>query len=278
MGFDVSMAVPYMTRKIPPGNAMSKNWLQSKHDSFVRDVLRDFCQIASALETHFSEYDASGSVSFHFFDDILGRQNSKGLLWRLKDTSHLLFRNEERTDLSVLGEYLDWALGYIFHECIKLKEDAYQHMNYKPRFRQLRQSQDLTPEEQHIGTELYAVITQTSESIEREVRRVRFILFHCKRMFILYLPLHRENPLLARFLYAQNDLLRSVFKGYADELLEAVYTDGMHRMYDLAAQSLEEGGWTAEAAAARALAAKAPHREKKLEIAVGDARFSGNGS
>jgi len=278
MGFDVSKAVPYMTRKIPPGNAMSKSWLKTKHDSFVRDVLRDFCQIASAMETHFSEYDASGSVSFHFFDDILGRQNSKGLLWRLKDTSHLLFRNEEPSHLSVLGEYLDWALGYIFHECIKLKEDAYQQMNYKPRFKQLQRSTSLTPEEQHIGTELYAVIRQTSESIEREVRRVRFILFHCKRMFILYLPLHRENPLLARFLYAQNDLVRSVFKGYSDELIESVYADGMHRMYELAAQSLEEGGWLDEAAKARDAAAKAQRPEKTLEIAAGDARFSNNGS
>jgi len=233
---------------------MSKNWLLSKHDSFVRDVLRDFCQIASALEDHFSQYDATGSVSFHFFDDILGRQNSKGLLWRIKDTSHLLFRNEERTNFAILGEYLDWALGYIFHECIKLKEDAYQQMNYKPRFKQLQQSISLTPEEQHIGSELYEVIRQTSESIEREVRRIRFILFHCKRMFVLYLPLHHANPLLARFLYAQNDLLRHVFKSYADELLQAVYPDGIRRMYELAAQSLEEGGWTEEADKARQLA------------------------
>lgn len=254
---------------------MSKNWLLSKHDSFVRDVLRDFCQIASALENHFSAYDATGSVSFPFFDDILGRQNSKGLLWRLKDTSHLLFRNENRSQFAVLGEYLDWALGYIFHECIKLKEDAYQQMNYAPRFKQLQQSQSLTPEEQLIGSELFAVIRQTSESIEREVRRIRFILFHCKRMFILYLPLHHENPLLARFLYARNDLVRGVFKGYADELFGAIYPDGLHHMYALAAQSLDEGGWADEAARAFRLAEEAAPNQKKLEIDTGGARCSG---
>ncbi len=233
---------------------MSKTWLLSKQESFVRDVLRDFCQLASLLESHFSEYDLSGSVSFHFFDDLLGRQNSKGLLWRLKDTSHLLFRNESQKKFAVLGEYLDWALGYIFHECIKLKEDAYQQMNYKPRFRQLRQNTELTPEEMHIGSELYAVIRQTTESIDREVKRIRFILFHCKRMFILYLPIHRENPLLARYLYAQSELVRSVFKGYYDELLNSIYPDGLSRMYELAAHSLEVGGWTAEADKARELA------------------------
>lgn len=243
---------------------MFKNWILSKRDSFVRDVLRDFCQIASTLENHFADYDANGTVSFHIFDDILGRQNSKGLLWRLKDSSHHLFRNENRTQHVVLGEYLDWALGYIFHECIKLKEDAYQQMNYKPRFKHLQQNLALTPEEQHLGNELYAVIDQTTESISREVRRIRFILFHCKRMFILYLPLHHENPLLARFLYAQNTLVRSVFKGYYEEMVAAIYADGIHRMYELAAASLDEGGWTEEAAKARSLAATSQIQGEQL--------------
>ncbi len=236
---------------------MSKSWLLSKQESFVRDVLRDFCHIASALETHFAEFDATGAVSFHFFDDLLGRQNSKGLLWRLKDTAHLLFRNETRTRHAVLGEYMDWALGYIFHECIKLKEDAYQQMNYRPRFKNLQASPGLSPEELHIGSELYAVIQQTNESIEREVRRVRFILFHCKRMFILYLPRHHENPLLARFLHAQKELVQRVFKGSFEELLDSIYADGIVRMYILAARSFEDGGWLDEARAALSLAEQA---------------------
>lgn len=241
---------------------MSKNWLLSKHDSFVRDVLRDFCHIASALETHFSEFDSTGMVSFHFFDEILGRQNNKGMLWRLKDTSHLLFRNDQNQQHVILGEYLDWALGYIFHECIKLKEDAYQQMTYKPRFKQIQDYVDLSPEEQHLGTELFAVIKQTSESIDREVRRVRFIMFHCKRMFILYLPRHRDNSLLARFLFLQHTLVQKVFKSYFNELLQSIYGDNISQMYHLAAQSLEEGGWVVEARQAMALAAPAHDTRK----------------
>ena len=230
---------------------MSKRWLFSKQQSFVRDVVRDFCQIAAALEEHFSEFDTSGEVSFHFFDDLLGRQNYKGLLWRLKDTAHLLFRSEERAEQRILGEYLDWALGYIFHECIKLKEDAYQQRNYKPRFKRLQEDSLLSPEEQHIGSELYAVIRQTSESISREVQRVRFILVHCKRMFILYLPLHSENSLLARYFYTHWDFARQVFKGYFTELIQAIYGDDLRPMYVLAAASFAEGGWLDEARLAR---------------------------
>jgi len=228
---------------------MTKTWVLAKRPIFVRDVVRDFCLAASRMENHFLLYDSSGAVSFHFFDDILGRQNNKGLLWRLKDTAHLLFRSEVP---EILGEYLDWALGYIFHECIKLKEDAYQQMNYKPRFEKLQQAEGLGPEEQHLGAELFAVISQTSESIRREIQRVRFILFHCKRMFIRYLPRHSDNHLLARFFYRHFDLVEQVFRSYTAELLCAMYGPDLADLYRLAAKSLEEGGWAKEAAAARA--------------------------
>ena len=253
---------------------MSKSWLRSKQEFFVRDVLHDFCHVASILEQHFTEYDASGTVSFHFFDDLLGLENSKGLLWRLKDTAHLLFRNELNPRHQVLGEYLDWALGYIFHECIKLKEDAYQQMNYRPRFKNLQAIQGLSPEEQHIGAELYGIIEQTNESIAREVRRVRFILFHCKRMFILYLPAHSQNSLLARFFHTRQELVQRVFKGFFDELLQAVYPQGLHHMYILAAKSFAQGGWTKEAQAVLALAGQVnENHELGLEIIHQDANF-----
>lgn len=231
---------------------MTKPWAIAKRPIFVRDVVRDFCLAAARLEGHFQDYDRTGAVSFPFFDDILGRQNSKGLLWRLKDSAHLLFRD----DNEVLGEYLDWALGYIFHECIKLKEDAYQQMNYKPRFENLQQRMDLPPEEQHLGGELFSVISQTSESIRREVLRVRFILFHCKRMFIRYLPRHAANPLLARLFYLQWQLVEQAFRSYTEELLQTMYAGDLSRLYLLAADSLQNGGWEKEAAAARANAAQ----------------------
>jgi hypothetical protein len=49
--------------------------------------------------------------------------------------------------------------------------------------------------------------------------------------------------------------VRSVFKGYHEELLQSVYPEGLHAMYLLAADSLEQGGWTDEAEKAREMAA-----------------------
>jgi hypothetical protein len=224
---------------------MSKSWIKQKQDEFVRDVLRDFCLVSVQLDNEFGHYDQHGSTRFTFFRDLLGARTNKGQIWRLKDTAHLLFRNEPKE--TIIAQYLDWAIGYIFHECMKLMEDSYQRRRYKPWFEALPPKEALDPEEVLIGKELYTLIEQTRESIDREIKRVRFLLFHCRRMLTIYLPAHRDNPLLARFIYDQNDLVRQVFKSGYDGFVQAIYNDSRDQLFILAARSLEQGGWHREA-------------------------------
>ncbi len=224
---------------------MSKTWVESKFPEFVRDVLRDFCIVSQRLFAEFARYDQTGQISFLFFKDLLGEEMNKGQLWRLKDTSHILFRSYSRPDR--IGSYLDWCIGYIFHECMKLREDAYQKENYRPWFEMMHGEANLPPEERLISKELFTVIEQTSESIEREVSRVRFILFHSRRLFAMFLPNHKENPLLARFFFAKEELVREVFKSSYDDLIHGIYQDEPDMLYRLAAQSLDQGGWHREA-------------------------------
>ncbi|MFP4168197.1 MAG: hypothetical protein ACLFSY_05030 [Desulfonatronovibrionaceae bacterium] len=219
---------------------MSK-WIRNKLPEFVRDVLRDFCLVSRILETAFDEYDRKGVLSFTTFQDFVGDEMNKGQIWRLKDTAHTLFRNEPEN--SVIGQYLDLSIGYIFHECMKLREDVYQQENYRPWFQSMQRTAGLSPEERLVGKELLHLIDQTRESINREVNRVRFILFHCRRLFILYLPAHRDNPLLARFFFDHEEMVRKVFKADYNSLINAVYSARPESMYLLAASSLRRGGW-----------------------------------
>ncbi|MFW6005075.1 MAG: hypothetical protein ACOCPN_01235 [Desulfonatronovibrionaceae bacterium] len=231
---------------------MSKSWIKSKFPEFVRDVIRDFCQVSQRLFLEFSRYDQTGQISFHFFKDLLGDEMNKGQLWRLKDTAHILFRSEASSQRS--GLYLDWCIGYIFHEGMKLREDAYQQENYRPWFEMMYSRTSLAPEEKHINKELIAVLDQTNVSIEREISRIRFILFHSRRLFAMFLPEHRDNPLLARFFFAQEDLVREVFKSSYQELIRNIYRDQPEKLYLLAAESLRQGGWEKEADRAMARA------------------------
>lgn len=232
---------------------MFQAWIRSKSPEFVRDILRDFCVTQQLLEGQFQMFDREERVEFEVIRDILGIEMNKGLLWRLKDTSHHLFRGQNSSDLH--GRLLDWCLGYIFHETMKLKEDAYQQQNYGERFRRIEE-QEHGSRERELLAELGKVVAQTRESMRREIARIRFIMAACRRLFLDCLPEHRENALLARFLYDRNDLVRSVFARDYDELMRVLYADRPERMFRLAAESLQLGGWEREAATAREQARK----------------------
>lgn len=220
---------------------MSKAWIQSKREEFVRDVFRDFCQIHHLFAQEFLRYDENGVVDFVFMRDLLGEETNKGLLWRLKDTSHLLFRNYPQP--LTICQFLDWSIGYIFHESLKLKEDAYQQQNYGPWFQTIQQSQDISPEEHILSQELSTIVGQTRESISREVSRIRFILVRCRHMFRVFLALHRDNKLLARVVYDHYELIHSIYEENFNELLTTLYGENPENLYILASQSLRQGGW-----------------------------------
>lgn len=225
---------------------MSKKWITTKLPEFVRDVIRDFCLVSRELEREFRHFDRTGHVDFTLLRNLLGQEMNKGLLWHLKDTAHVLFKHDGRPGAETLGQFLDWSVGYIFHDAMKLKEDAYQQQNYAPWFRKL-QDHGGAGGYHEIGQELLGVLDQTNESIQREVSRIRFLLFNCRRLFTQYLALHAGNELLARFLFDQNELVREVYGDGYPRLIEAVYADRPHMLYVLAARSLRRGGWTDEA-------------------------------
>jgi len=231
---------------------MPSHWLGSKRNELIADVLRNFCLIHRSLSLEFREFKSSGLIRFHVMAELLGGEMNQGRLWRLKDSSHLLFRRFKNPSLA--GRFLDWALGYIFHECMKLREDAYQQANYVPWFSQMSLNEDLQPEERGLADELYTFGSQTRESMEREVTRITSLLALCRRIFVNYLPEHSDNLMLARFLYDQNELVREVFAEEYAGLIREVYGDRPERLYLLAARSLRHGGRLEKAARAASLA------------------------
>ena len=226
---------------------MSKSWIRAKLPEFVRDMFRNFCLSSKALEEQFRSFDREGVVAFTILRDLIGQEMDKGLLWRMKDTAHHVFRNDPETPLT--GQFLDWGLGYIFHETIKLKEDAYQALTYAPWFLALR-GRDLPDTERVVVEELFQVLRQTEESMRREIDRIRFIMSQSRRLLPIYLARHKDNALLARYLFSQNALVQEVFGSDYKHLLDTVYGEHPERMFVLAAQSLRLGGWVDEAALA----------------------------
>jgi hypothetical protein len=224
---------------------MPKAWLITKKHELITEIFRNFCFVHRQLLEECIAAHNGHSVCFDCLDRLLGQETNQGPLWRLKDSAHLVFRSFPDTPLS--GRSLDWALGYLFHECMKLKEDAYQLTNYVPWFETWTPEETLPADEESLSQDLRAIAAQTAKSIDREVERIRSVLTICRKLFIVYLPHHRDNSLLARFFYDRLSTIKGVFGSQSQELLQALYGPGGHNLIRLAADSLRHGGWTDEA-------------------------------
>ncbi|WP_066854245.1 hypothetical protein [Halodesulfovibrio spirochaetisodalis] len=232
---------------------MSRRWIEANREEFARDIMRDFCMVSSILEEQFARFADSGAVSFTQVRDLLGSSMNKGLLWRLKDTAHHLLRTDAQAP--VVAKALDWAISYVFHECIKLKEDAYQQQHYAPLFLAMEQpaAEDGI---QDIVEPFSQLLGETRESMSREIARISFLLARCKTLFCIYGAHHRQNRLLARLFYSRNTLVRNVFGKDYDTLISSIYGTVPEEMYILAAEGLSEGGRLDEALEAATEAAQ----------------------
>lgn len=224
-----------------------RSWVQKNKHAFERDVLQYFCHASVQLFEQFDRFASTRSISFPVVRAMVGEPMDKGLLWRLKDKAHHVFENSESSKPE--GKLLDWALGYIFHESLKLMEDAHQQQYYAPKLAELTSDaseERLTP----LLAELRAIQAQTSESMRREVVRLESLLCHTRSLFCLYFSGAADHRPLARFLHDNMDLVRKTFQGDYDRLIYAVYGDRPECMHLEAALSLMESARKAAAAAA----------------------------
>ncbi|MDO5535925.1 MAG: hypothetical protein Q4F72_00135 [Desulfovibrionaceae bacterium] len=226
---------------------MSNYRLASNHEFFLRDLLRDYCTVYLAVDEQVRRFRRDGNVSYTVLNTLLGESSSKGVFWRLKDTAHYLFRNEEGTggaDYAAIGRLVDWCIGYAFHECCKLREDAFQGQHYAMRLMQLSRADQRTMK---LAAPLEPLGAQTAESCERELNRILNVLREGMRLLVLFLPSASDNCSLARWLVTQQERVRQTFQDLYPQLVHALYEDCPQRMFTLAAVDFMDCGRTEEA-------------------------------
>lgn len=276
---------------------MKGRWLLANRDFLVRDLVRDYCTVFQSLSAQRQRFEQTGAVSYSALRDLLGEAMRKGVFWRLKDTSHLLFRNAPaNSDVAPVdtpgpvsqpealglppqgtGEYssasatdpaeseqieallrhannllpggtagqhalealIDWSIGYAFHECVKLREDAFQNQHYANRLAQIARHDAVTAD---MYNPLRGLVGQTAESSSRELSRISHVLSHGLRMLAQYLAVEKHNTHLARWLASEEHSARQAFGANYVTLLDALYGPEHERLYLLAARDFLEAG------------------------------------
>lgn len=200
-----------------------------------------FCA-KSAFEKIDKKYKEYSFVPFQMMDSWVGIETKKGPLWDLKDQSHRLFRNS--MNKNTLYEHLfDWTLGSIFHEAIKLKEDSYQIESYKPlldlEITHLKHDKNLSK----IIDEYFSIIEKANKNLKEDIESIDELflkaIFHLREIFISY----KDNMLLVCYWLNNKNIIEKNFgKNSFYNILNQMFTGGIHEAYLLAADHCSKSG------------------------------------
>jgi tetratricopeptide (TPR) repeat protein len=225
--------------------------------SGVVEIVRDFLVAHDLMQRTFERFRA-GTLRFEEVHALVGDDEGSAL-YRLKERCHALFRAEKaQSALTMRREALfDLAVGSLFHEAMKFRENFYQLEVYAPRVQKLeRESGDEAGE---LFEEFGKILAAATERLEESLIETEILLEQTSRQLRVLLIDQRENGLISRYLVDKRSLVDRAFRSGLDGLLTDVY-GGAGQGYAHAARS-----YLASAHFGPALAALAEARSRDPE-------------
>lgn len=185
------------------------------------EIVREFLLVHELLQRLFGHF-REGSLRFEEVEELVGdSQNSA--LYRLKERCHALFRADKSQSESFMRReaLFDLAVGSLFHEAMKFRENLYQLEVYAPRVRQLQR------EDGDEGRELFGefdkILDAAGLRLEESLSETEALLEQTSKQLKLLLLGQRDNGLIARYLVEKRSLTEKVFGGGLDGLLAEVH-------------------------------------------------------
>jgi hypothetical protein len=200
-------------------------------------LVRDFLAAHQAICRVFASYRA-GSLRIEDVQEFVG-DTDRSALFRTKERCHALFRDSEvRGSFGVRREALfDLAVGSLFHEAMKFRENFYQREVYAPRVESLRGE---AGEDARALFEEFANILDGADSrLHEALNETEALLAQTRDQFRLLLQSYRDNGLIARCLIEQSELVDEVFTEGLDALFADLHAEAVDG-YEIAARSYLE--------------------------------------
>jgi tetratricopeptide (TPR) repeat protein len=181
------------------------------------------------------------------FSDIGNWVDDKGqsLLYNLKEQSHSFFRGERKEPLHRNEWLLDLAIGSIFHEAMKLRENIYQMEVYRPRYLQFKSkmSKAAYEYERNYLQQFERIISRAEQGVQEGMEQTQSFFKDAVEQLIDFFKNNSENPYLVRFLLEHQPLLQKVYGDRkAKEIFHLMFKRGMLDAYSLAGRSYLQSG------------------------------------
>jgi tetratricopeptide (TPR) repeat protein len=216
-------------------------------------ILRDFLSAYLLMQDLFAR-QREGVLRFEDLRELVG-DDERSVLFRLKERCHAAFRtSRDASGLALQREALfDLAVGSLFHEAMKLREDFYQQEVYGPRVRALRSRAGRDASE--LFEEFDRLLEGVSKRLEEGLRESEALLAQTVDQLRLLLGVHRGDGAVARFLIENAASAEEAFGTPLDALLSEIH-GSTAAAYQLAGTSYLDSGYYALARAALEEAAK----------------------
>jgi hypothetical protein len=217
------------------------------------EIVRDYLE-AHQLMRRLLARARRGELRFAELEELVG-DDEGSVLYRLKERCHSLFRpRAERSTLAMRREMLfDLAVGSLFHEAMKCRENIYQREVYEPRVRALRSQAD--EDADALFRDFEKILGGVAPRLEEGLRECETLLNHTREQLRVLLAEHRENGYVTRYLIENRERVEDVFGMALDALLDWIH-GGAAAGYDCAGRSYLVSGFfeDAERAFAEAMA------------------------
>lgn len=230
-------------------------------DSDLVDIVRDF-MAAHRMLRQLAARHRSGQLAFAEVQELVG-DGEEAVLFRLKERSHILFRDRMVAAGSAIGpeELFDLAIGSLFHEAMKFRENFYQRDVYGPKIRALREAS--VPDAAGLLSGFERILGGAGQRLDESLGEAEQLLVQTSAQFRVLLRAHAGNGFVTRHLVENDRAVEDVF----GEPIDAVLAD-LHGSAGLAharaARSYLESGFFSRAL--RALDAAASRGERPVEM------------
>ena len=225
---------------------VENSWFLERKDLFFTDLVQSFLESKILFDDLYRDYKQNKSVPFKSMDSWIGSDTKKGPLWILKDNCHQFFRKS--SSKIRLNEYLfDWTLGSVFHEGMKLKEDAYQLEAYLPNHDKIDTPKNAS-EIEEILQEYRSITDNATNNLKAEMESINNLFSKAVERLKELLINHAHNGLLIRFLLEHEPLVeKALGEKSLEHIIGSLFPGHPENAYCTAGKSYLKGGWFKEA-------------------------------
>lgn len=191
------------------------------------DIVRDFIVVHQRFQVLFERFHR-GSLHFEEVRQLVADSDSS-VLFRLKERAHGLFRDRDPDEPLRRGEALfDLAVGSLFHEALKFRENVYQIEVYGPKVEALRE--DVGDEADDLVAEFEKILRAASDRLGESLRETETLLGQTRMQLLALLgdamdrgPTDPVAGLVTRFLLEERAQVDVVYPEGIEALLARVH-------------------------------------------------------